>query len=231
MNAAQRFIQLTKESFQDFSQFYDELRLSFYFIIFLTMITTMKGLVILHSLSMQSIIVEILYFFLLMIFTVNIILVRKSIDLSKPKESVIANMLTFSLTGICTLLIVGVGLVLFIVPGILALLYLYLAPLISIYEDEEGLAPLKKSKYLIGKSELFLTFLLCAIPLLSQFILLKGATYFDLTFKIIYLTGTSLVLGFIHVLVTLMTVRLYYYLRSLRINSLVFDIEDETSVN
>lgn len=224
MNAINRYIQLTKESLGDFSQFYGELRLSFYFIIFLMMISTMKDLVILDTLSMQSIILEILCYFLLMVFTVNIILVRKAIDLNQPKESVIANMLTFALTGFCTLVIVGVGLIFFVIPGILALLYLYLAPLISIYEDEEGLAPLKKSRFLIGKSELFLTFLLFVIPLLSQFVLLKAANYFDMTFKIIFLTGSSLFLAFIHVIVTLMSVRLYYYLRSIRISSLVSEI-------
>lgn len=110
--------------------------------------------------------------------TVDIILARKSRDLVLPKESLFNNTLTFLLTSIVSTGITCVGAVFFLVPGLIALVLLSMAPFIAVYEEGEGFYPLRRSIDLIGRQN-FIIVMLGLLFLLAMQIIANAIPYSD----------------------------------------------------
>ena len=125
-------------SFADFREYFSPADFSFYFLLamyFIIDITRIKYFPM--ATNAQKLIFEIGASILLLPFSsmviADIILIRKSRDLSMPKENLFNNTLTFMLTSI-------------------------VAMLIAVYEEGEGWYPFRRSVDLIGKEKFLMVF-------------------------------------------------------------------------
>ncbi|AUN98745.1 hypothetical protein C0V70_11665 [Bacteriovorax stolpii] len=150
-------------SFADFREYFSPADFSFYFLLamyFIIDITRIKFFPM--ASNAQKLIFEIGASILLLPFSsmviADIILIRKSRDLSVPKENIFNNTLTFMLTSIVAMLIAGIGSLFLVLPGIALFVVLSMAPFIAVYEEGEGWYPFRRSIDLIGKEKFLMVF-------------------------------------------------------------------------
>lgn len=213
-------------SFADFREYFSPADFSFYFLLamyFIIDITRIKFFPM--ATNAQKVIFEISSSLLLLPFSsmviADIILVRKSRDLSVPKENLFNNTLTFMLTSIVTMLLAGLGSLFLVLPGIVLFVILSMAPFIAVYEEGEGWYPIRRSIDLIGREKFLMVFggliflsLIQLIPASIQYSENLYLTFFIGVFKAIFFPLNIIFSSFL-------MINLYQYLREEQLAAMV----------
>lgn len=154
---------ITIDSFRDFRKYFSYTYFYFYLLLFVYFIIEISRVKFVEGASATSIVffdlaTSIILLPISSLVIVDIVLERKAHDLTTERESLFNNTLTFMLTTVVTIFLMALGFVFLVIPGIILFVLLSMAPFISIYEEGEGLYPLKRSVELIGKKKFWMIF-------------------------------------------------------------------------
>lgn len=161
MGDLSRLKHIIHNSFLDFKEYFSFSDFNLYLLLFVDFIIEISRMKYMVDATMASKVVFEIGTYLLMLplssmVLVDIILIRKARDLNAPKESVFNNTLTFILTSLVTIVLTALGFVFLVIPGIFLFVALSMAPFIAVYEEGEGMTPLRRSFELIGKQKFLL---------------------------------------------------------------------------
>lgn len=215
MSAIRIFTAELKESVGDFKKHFPLFLPSIIFMLILCNLSFIPWEILgFESGSNVEIITGLFIGILAMVVSVHVILIEKSRLLGSPKEKLAYGAASYIVYTLYSSLIVLLGIVLLIIPGFLALIFFSLAPVVALLSRDQKEGYLKQSINLVKKNTGLVVCYLGAsmgVEIVSILLDLIDNWKMRVTIGIFY----SFFEAFATVILTIFSVRLFYYLNRL----------------